>query len=183
MKIYNNFFVGLPLPDEFHKNYTRLLAELKKVDPKLKISKTPHPHITIIFMGKQQEGDILEVGGFIKEQSKYLKGCKIELDGISFFSNNKQDVIFLKTSVCSKAVKLHETLAQKFSYLFKNKKENFYPHLTLARTKTVDKNLLKRIEQIKSNNTWEFTVKKINLYVRDPQKGNHQFVIHSIDLS
>lgn len=186
MKTYNNFFIGIPLPQKFYKEYKALLDEVSKIDKNVRVTKVKRPHITILFMGKQSIGFIHEVEDFVKKEAGTLKNCRVEISGIRYFENKNYDVISLDATICKSIKNLHTKLVEIFKNHSKITKKNFDPHLTLARVKNKNiktREIFRSINKLYRNLSWEFEIENIVLYGRDPQEKNKQRILGSVEIN
>lgn len=183
---YNNFFIGIPIPKNILRERDIFMADLKQKFPYFKLNEIEFPHVTVLFMGKQEKTDVLEIIDVVEKEAGLLKGVVLEIGGFGYFENNFSDVVFLDVRKSESLENLHQILCENLQKYFFSAKENFKPHLTVARIAKKDKiifsqnleNIKKKFENIK----WTFPATTINIYGRDPELKNKLIEIKSLPI-
>jgi len=186
VKVYNNLFVGIPLPEKYLEEYGSILESINKVDKSIRTSKTRYPHITILFMGKQNGNVAQEVVNFARENKAALQDCLIRISKINCFFNQRYDVLYLKIDGTAKLKEFFDVLVEKFRSNFISEKRNFDPHLTLGRIKTRGRRSQEILDKVRNTIPpikWEFKIQYLNIYGRDPEEKNKQIVLGNIKIN
>jgi len=183
---YNNFFIGIPIPKDILRERDIFMADLRQEFPYLRLNKIEFPHVTVLFMGKQEKTNVLEIIDVVEKESNLLRGAVFELGGFGYFENNFSDVIFLDVKKLESLEKLHQILCESLQKYFISEKKNFKPHFTVAKIEKNDKIRLSRdLENIKmkfENIKWTFPVTSVNIYGRDPELKNKLVEIKSLPI-
>ncbi len=121
-------FLGIDLPKELKKDINTLGYIQVPTGIRLKWVEEPNFHITLKFFGSVSESTL-------KKIHKQVKGV-----GEMFLGKDKAPrVVWLGLTPSEPLLKLHQALEKSFKKLKLNKKkENFHPHITLFRVKSVD---------------------------------------------
>lgn len=116
-----------------------------------------HPHLTLRFLGEQTP----EQAETIKKQLQTLQfpSFQATLTNAGVFTPEDIKVVWIAMEPRQTLVKLHE----KVNETLKLQKDQFEPHVTLARVKQHDKTLLETISKLPIKKI-AFTVSKIILY-------------------
>lgn len=140
-KRYVRSFVGVPLPEQFREEFGRLLTDLVKIDPDLRLVDERTPHVLLDFLGNQIGSDLLLLAKDIEEKVKTFFGLKLRVGGAGSFRNGQRLVVFLKA---------------------KGLPGKLQPHLTVARKKErqLSTEIIERLNQV----DWEFIVEQICIY-------------------
>lgn len=184
IKFYNNFFIGIPLPESCLNQYTDFLLQTENRFPYLKISKSKIPHITISFMGEQPQRNIKVIEKIVQKEAPTLKNETLKISGFSFFDNKDTKVLFLEVAGTEMLDKFHQDVGKKIEDRFENTWHDFIPHLTIARVKRgsfdrfeKDRNDIKRhFDSVE----FEFGITEVGLFGKDPQKNNTMVKIKNI---
>jgi len=185
MNVYNNFFVGVPIPENYIRNYEDLYTIVRKINPNLKLNITNNLHITILFIGKQNGKNIEKVAASVKRNIKILKDCYVHISGYGYFHNKNYDVLHLEIVENKKLLKFYKIIRTELYEIFVSEKKIFSPHLTLARVKNSVKGKelekhLKYYENALKNVNWKFPIREINLYGRNGDNKNKQEIIETV---
>ncbi len=183
---YNNFFIGIHLPESILRERDGFMTDLTQEFPYLKLNKIEFPHVTVLFMGKQLKTDALEIVDIVGKESGLLKGGVLEVGSYGFFENNLSDVIFLDVKKSERLEKLHQVLCERLQKYFISEKKNFKPHLTVARIEKNDRMKFSQdLEKIKikfEDIKWNFPITTVNIYGRDPDQKNKLVEIKSLPI-
>jgi len=184
MSTYNNFFIGIPIPEKYIDEYENVLRSIKNTDKSLKINVTNMLHITVLFMGKQGEASVGRVEKVVEESKNLLNNIIIEVKGSGYFKNKNYDVIYLQVKESEKLKEFYRKIKEELKETFLSEKKHFSPHLTLARVKNreLQTDELKYIENILRGVHWEFPITEINIYGRESENRNKQVVIRTIKI-
>lgn len=156
----DNIFIGIPVPENLLFEIDNLYNDLEFV----KWASSANLHLTLRFLGKLSEQELVAVQGAVKE----LKFSPIELkqDGITLWKPNLLVITTMVTESLSLVKKqIDQLLAGKLS--LQPEERVFKPHITIARIKTSKLNktiLTKFFKQIKNAKLPNFTAKEIFLY-------------------
>ena len=150
MSTYNNLFIGIPIPENYIGEYNKILALLQNVDGNLKLNTTNFLHITILFMGRQDDYNVDEVEKVVKKHKKLLETSDVKIEGFGYFKNKNFDVAHLRVNENEKLKEFFNSIKKDLNHMFLSKKSNFDPHLTLARvkSKSMNKKNLRELESL-----------------------------------
>ncbi len=181
MSTYNNFFIGIPIPENYTEEYKKVLAAMGKIDSKIKLNTTNYPHITILFMGRQDSSQVEAVKSVVDKNIGLLTEGRVKVGGFGYFKNKNYDVIYLNVEKNKKLEEFFSALRNSLNSLFASEKKNFAPHLTLARIKSkkIQEVSLRKLDDMLSTISWEFPVTKIKFYGRQRGNGNKQLVVNT----
>jgi 2'-5' RNA ligase len=186
-EIYNNFFVGVPVPKNIVKEYEKVTNALKAALPEIRINNINNLHITVLFIGQQEKKDAEDICVLVEKSTPLLRGQNIKIGGMGYYTNRYLDVMYLGIEENENLRQFYEVIRDDLSQYTKSPKRNFDPHLTLARVKMgklersplhftqESKDMLEKVH-------WEFPIKKINVYGRDAEFKNKPIVIRSFDV-
>ncbi|MFC1722317.1 RNA 2',3'-cyclic phosphodiesterase [Patescibacteria group bacterium] len=182
MSIYKNVFIGIPLPKKFEVDYFELINSLKSISPNLSYPKKENPHLTILFLGDQEEKHFKNISTQIEKYLILLKNVKIKLSGIGSFGSNSPKVCFIKAIKNHQVGKFREDLCDELKTILPKELKGFIPHLTLARVNSykTSKELAKNMaefSEIVSKIYWEFEIEEIYLYGRTSSKDCYQKIL------
>ena len=189
MASYTSCFIGIPIPQEFQEEFTKLIIYIQNNFPFIQTVNPKTPHITIFYLDEQSQLNLDEISLITQSHKDKLKGIKLRIKGFDYFTKENPTVLFLAVDYPPILIDFNKQLSNqlnKFSAIDNNLP--FHPHLTLARLKdkqAQDKFILYK-EKIVSqhiNIDWEFETKEIALYGVDSTKfpeGQHKLITISI---
>jgi RNA 2',3'-cyclic 3'-phosphodiesterase len=151
---------------EFLKIYNDLRSGLKFAD--IKWVKPEIIHVTLKFFGETEERKIAEISRVLKEVALHHKPFSCELENVGIFgSSYSPKVIWFGIGNSEPLKNLGREVIQSCEPIgWEPDRQNFVPHLTIARIKNVpDKNLFQSmIDRHKSAFIQEFSVAEFHLY-------------------
>jgi 2'-5' RNA ligase len=187
MEEFTSYFIGIPLPVKFQKEFEVFLQKVSMLSPSLQMVYPKTPHITIYYLTKFPKIIISEVNDLLSTRVDTLKNSQITIGGLGIFGGENPKTIFLDT-LCPKELKLFR---KRISKIFVNNsaKDNFmpfYPHMTIATVKT--ENYTKEfisakqdLENLLEGISWKFPITEIALYGADStQSPEYQKKLASI---
>jgi 2'-5' RNA ligase len=155
-------FTAIDLPEEVKNSILEKSSELAA--PGINLVKKEALHLTFHFFGERTEDDARLI---CKALSKIKwSGFSISLEGIGAFNSNFIRVIFVKVKEGSEeVVKLYKELSASIDKEgIPYEKEQYIPHITIARVKFADRSkLLSFIEKYKEYNFGSFKVESFYL--------------------
>ena len=173
---YTSYFLGIPLPQIYLKEFSQLLNEINTIDSSIETVHPQTPHVTIYYLNKQSQYALEEINSAIKPISDILNKAILPIGGFDYLTKDSPKVLFLDVKY-SKALidyrnKVSEVLGK---YSASDNNLPFHPHMTVGRIKSIqgqknfNKNrneILARLEKIH----WEFQINEIILYGVDSTK-------------
>jgi len=134
-------FLGIDLPKELKKDINTLGYIQVPTGIRLKWVEEPNFHITLKFFGSVSESTLKKIHKQVKGVGEEFSGFKLEVEEVGMFlgKDKAPRVVWLGLTPSEPLLKLHQALEKSFKKLNLNKKkENFHPHITLFRVKSVD---------------------------------------------
>ncbi len=175
------------IPDEnFLQIYYRLKNAMKK--DKIKWVSEENIHITLKFFGETEEKRIESICEILDDVSHEFNSFNINFSKVGIFgSSYKPRVIWFGIENAKSLISMEANLNNRLEQIgIKNDRQNFVPHLTIARIKSLwDRKLFqKEIEKYKSVEIQNFKADKIILFesILRPQGPKYE-IIESFDLS
>lgn len=177
MKNYTSCFLGIPLPQEYQKEFEQLLLDISLMFPELELVAFRTPHITIYYLDKQSKFALSEIKEVIKNKTNILVNLSLTVGGFGYFSENNPKVLFLEVNYPSALTDFNKEIVKtliKYSALDNNLP--FHPHVSLGRIKSIQaqENFKKVETNLKtklSNIRWGFQIKELVLYGVDSTKS------------
>jgi len=182
MSAYNNFFIGIPIPEKYIHEYEKILLPYKNARKSLKLNLTKNLHITALFMGKQSERSVGKVERVVEDNKRLLSEVVVKIKGYGRFKNKNYDTIYINVTQNRELSKFYRKIKKELKETFESKKNNFNPHLTIARIKNKELQIEKQgeLETALKSVDWQFPVTEIKLYGRESENRNRQVVIKTI---
>ncbi|MGC8538883.1 MAG: RNA 2',3'-cyclic phosphodiesterase [Candidatus Micrarchaeia archaeon] len=156
-------FISIDVPDEIKKKL--IAAGQRLLGRGVTLVKADALHITLLFLGEISDVEI----GYAKSALDSIKWERFTVDvyGIDYFTPNALRVVYAKIGQGATELKdLHDAILRELSKTISGlKRENFVPHLTIARVKpTADRReLLAHISQIESLHFGSFEARGVSL--------------------
>lgn len=150
-----------------NNNIEKFVKELKNSGAIIKLVELKNIHITIKFLGKISDNIIEKIEDIIKNATNSIQPFQIKLEGTGVFPN--QDYIKI-IWIGIKKTEILKNITKKIEYglnnlNFVNKTQEFSPHITIGRVKSVkgkDK-ILEIIEKYKNTKFSEILIDSIKL--------------------
>ena len=156
-------FIAIPCPEEIRNGIVEVQEELMGMG-KLKLVEPENIHLTLKFLGKTDDKKLAD----LKERLKFLKIGKFEisLKGLGVFQSIfRARVIWIGVKKGSDKVSTLHSIIDEESHASGFGKENdFHPHFTIARVKSIDKDKLSEImDKVKGMEFGRFDVESIKI--------------------
>ena len=174
MKVYKTCFIGIPLPNEYHKEFVILTNKLQNCYPSLELALPKIPHITIYYLDEQPQSKLDDIAQNVESVISVIKGVDLKVSTLGFFGDNDPRVLFLKVYYPDILVNFHNQVSKLLNKFFVNDDElPFHPHMTLGRMQTLQakkefKDLKGTLEIMLEQISWVFPIKELVLYGIDP---------------
>lgn len=181
MKSYTSYFLGIPLPQKYLKEFRLVLDDIRTIDSSIETVDPQTPHITIYYLNKQSQYVLEEINENIKPFNDILNKVALTIGGFDYFTKDNPKVLFLEIKY-PKALINYRNKISRFLEKYSASDNNlpFHPHMTVGRIKSIqgqqsfNKNrneILAILEKIH----WEFKISEIILYGADSTKSpEHQ---------
>jgi len=162
-------FIAIPLPEDIHKELSKIQSQLKETEADVKWVETGNIHLTLKFLGEVDQTKIKTIFQQLKELiSKYTRFETCMGKPGTFPTLLNPRVIWIDLNKNEDTIndlqKKIEEILQPFG--FEKETRSFHPHLTLGRVRS-KKNIQKLTETIKSFSSPQsrpFTIDKIVLF-------------------
>lgn len=156
-------FISLEVPEDVKDRTEKLQAEMPREG--LLLVKRPALHVTLLFLGEMSPDGLEKVKAAM--QSIKFHPFSVSLSGVSYFSPDFIKVIFAKVADGDSDMRgLYSMLCDALSANgVPFRKEDYIPHLTIARVKHVRKreDLIDAISMLSSAELGSFEAKSIHL--------------------
>lgn len=129
-------FVGIPLSSDLRSKIEPLLTELKLLG--ISTVAVENLHLTVKFLGEVKEEELPEIKEKLTKLASLTPSFRVELKGISAFSDFKQLRVVWVGAESKELVRLMRTTNRKLDNIRKNEYPKEVPHLTLARIKKIE---------------------------------------------
>ena len=162
MKSYTSCFLGIPLPQEYLREFGQLLNEIHRMDLSIETVQSQTPHITIYYLNQQSQHTLEEIKENIEPLSESLNRVTLTIGGFDHFTKDNPKVLFLDVKYPKAVIdywnKVSEVLKE---YSASDNNLPFHPHMTLGIIKTIQgqqnfKENKKEIIGILRNVSWDF---------------------------
>lgn len=187
MKNYSSYFIGIPLPEKYQKDFEYLQTDVSQISPLFKTTHPKSPHITVYYLAKQSQSALPGIMEEVKKHIEILKGAKLKVGGFGYFGENKPRILFVDVQYPPELQELNKLLSKRLSaYSSADNKLPFHPHLTLAWVgdpkaqeafKASQLELSSRLKEV----NWTFDINEVVLYgVNTSQKPEYHERIKTI---
>ena len=143
---------------------TKLQGELKSADPAIKLVEPQNIHLTLRFLGEIDVGLVEGVKDVLNKVK--FKPFEMELGGVGCFPNmNRPRVIWVGLLKGVEEVRrLHEDIERGLRGLgFRPDPKGFEPHITIARVKRLNRELVNKLMEVRDLVFGKILVKAIKL--------------------
>ena len=177
MKSYTSYFLGIPLPQKYLKEFGQVLDYIRTIDSSIETVYPQTPHITIYYLNKQAEYILEEMNEELKPFSSILNKAILTIGGFNYFTKDDPKVLFLDVKYPKALIDLRNKISEvlgKYSALDNNLP--FHPHMTIGRIKNIEgkqsfnKAKNKIMERLEKTH-WELNISEIALYGADSTKS------------
>jgi len=129
--------IDIPLESGIVEQINQLKSEF--INEKIKWVKPHQYHITIQFLGKVENSDILHINESLDKVTGSFPGFSLELTEFGVFKNLKNPrVLWIGFRPCEELIILKNTVEDEMTkFGFEKSDKYFSPHLTIARIKTL----------------------------------------------
>lgn len=158
MTEYRSCFIGIPLPEKYTGEFEKLLADVRQIDPWLKLTGF-NPHITLHYLSRRSESDLEELKNIIEPIVPIIRGTSVKVGGYDNFQNK----VFFLPAKSPNLNQFHETLINK---LGQGKNLPFHPHLTVCEepTRQLSDETLKQLSSRFNLIDWSFPIENIMVF-------------------
>lgn len=170
MKDYTSYFLGIPLPKEYKKEFEVLLKDINNICPFLELVNPQTPHITVYYLDKQSKYVLPKIAEKVESTINLLKGVEITIGGLGNFGSDDPRVLFLNVLYPNILKEFNQKVTQLLKkYYADDNALPFHPHMTAARIVTPEakqsfkESLLKLKDRLDKIN-WTFPVTEVVLY-------------------
>jgi 2'-5' RNA ligase len=170
MAIYQNCFLGVPLPSEYHAQLKELILRIRLIAPHFKPASVQNPHITCVFLGQHDEKDFPEIIKITKQSATIPHNLSVAVTTLGVFTEKRPRVVYLSIASDQHFLSFVHTLeTQLEKYINKKNREEETYHLTLGRnttrhTQKAFLDVIQEIEDLTQKIKWICPVTQINLY-------------------
>ncbi len=173
MAIYQNCFLGVSLPEEYHAEFKDTLLKIRLVAPHFKPAMVQNPHITCVFLGQQDEKDFPEIVKITKQCAITPQKISLSANTLGVFTEKRPRVVYINTNpdaYFSDLVRTLEDNLQKYTSK-QNRDEETY-HVTLGRnttrhTQKAFLDVMQEVKELTAKINWKCPITEINLYGRN----------------
>ena len=152
--------------DLFLDVYNDLKSSLER--EKIKWVEQNNLHLTLKFFGETDENKVIEINSVLASVSSKHRSLRLKLHNVGIFgSSYNPRVIWIGIEKNSELEKLADDLLEKLAKIgFEKDRQNFVPHLTIGRIKTIEnkKQFQEIIGKYKSVELHEEEVNGFSLY-------------------
>ena len=158
-------FVAADIPDILKEKIIEVEKQIESLADAKCIEKE-NLHYTLKFLGEVGENESENIVKKMENVSKQVKKFKVHAKGVGYFgSPDFIRVIWVGCEEGSKQlIEISKKLNEELKYI-REDEFDFHPHLTIGRPRNVEnnKNLLEKLEEMRSMDFGEFVVDKIVL--------------------
>lgn len=180
-------FIAIKIP--FTKNISEIYQHIKVglKDEKVKWVEDRNLHITILFLGNTDEGNIGKICDKLLLSLKDFRSFLLPVAGIGVFKNvYNPKAIWIGVEESKNLKELYEVIADVITSIkFEVQKKDFKPHITIGRTKFIKNkiNLKNLIDNFKEKEIDQIKISEIYYYESIlTSKGSVYNVIQKINL-
>lgn len=170
MKDYSSYFIGIPLPQKYQKEFENLQTDVSKISPLFKTTHPKTPHITVCYLGKQSQSALSEIAEEVKKHLEILKGAKLKVGGFGYFGEDKPRILFVDVQYPPELQEFNKVISKSLSlYCAADNDLPFHPHVTVAwvgdpKAQEVFKTSLSGLNSRLKEINWKFDITEIVLY-------------------
>lgn len=177
MKSYTSCFLGIPLPQEYLREFEQLLDDIHSLDFSIETVLPQTPHVTICYLNRQSQYSLEEINKKIQPFTESLNEIKLRIGGFGYFTEDNSRVLFLHVTYPKALIeyknKVSEALRE-FSGI--DNSLSFHPHMTIGRIKNaLTQQSFKKNEEklsLRLNSIhWDFKINEIVIYGVDSTKS------------
>jgi len=130
---FSSYFIGIPLPQKYQQDFEDLQTDVSKISPLCKTTHPKSPHITVYYLDKQSQSNLVEIIKEVKKHVSVLKETKLKVGGFGYFGEDKPRILFLDVQYPSKLKEFNEVISKSLStYSAYDNNLPFHPHVTVA---------------------------------------------------
>ncbi len=158
--LFMRTFLSIEISKEIRDKIVELQNAFKR--DSVKLVEYENMHITLFFFGNISDSELSNIKMALDNVS--MKPFEIEISGLGYFSSSFLRVIFVNI-ISNDLGTLYKKVSDELGrmHVVFDVKEEFIPHLTIARVKKKDNELYKIIERNKEFYCGKMLVDKINL--------------------
>lgn len=161
-------FIAIPIEPVIQKQISNLQKQLLINVPTLTLVKPQNIHITLMFIGNINSIQIEQTKAILTECSNNFKNFNLKFEGLAAFPNiNTAKVIWIRIVPQNNTIfELQYFLEEKLlKQNIINKKDNFTPHITIARNKQHQayNSIYKFLQKHKNTTLGQYNINTITL--------------------
>lgn len=173
MKDFSSYFIGIPLPTTFQKDYEALLNSVRLMSKNIEVVNSQTPHITIYYLAKFPTLIPSRVVEMLEPEVKSLVNSVVTVGKFDFFGGENPKTIFLDTKCPESLIPFRKTISK---LLVNNSAQDnsmpFYPHMTIAKLKAENYkeefiSLQPKLKELLDCISWTFPITELVLYGAD----------------
>jgi len=176
MNSYTSCFIGIPIPEKYQQSFESLLEKIPQINPLFKPPYSKTPHITVCYLDKQSQVNLLGIAENIKNYLQILKGVKLKIGGFGYFRGDDPKVLFLDVKYPKALKEFNEVITKSLSvYSATDQNLPFHPHVTVAwvgdpKAQQVFKAYQSDLKVLLDEVNWSFEITEVVLYGADSTK-------------
>lgn len=176
---YSGCYIAIPVPEQFHPEYRKLLYEVGRIAPNLRLDKPDNPHITVLHMGRVKEEDLSFVKHVTLDETREMSSAQLSIGGRGYFSDrdsNRPNVLYLKVKSPPELVRTHNALRNRLHLYMGGQYFGYTPHVTVAFVDSLsgEESFLgkKPIKRLLDGVSWTFNLSELVLFGKDLELDN-----------
>jgi 2'-5' RNA ligase len=180
----HRLFFAISLPETTQTAITRLYPALESVYPHLVFEPPEKLHITMNFLGRQEQEQIPQINKIGLNTTAQVPSFELTPSFLDcMYKKHAGSYVYLGLSGDLDTLKhIHKSLSLLLSDLNIPQAHRFFPHITIARFKKTDpvslKSAMDKIDELEFTPLQSFLVEKLTLYESLlSQKGSHYRVV------
>ncbi len=176
MNSYTSCFIGIPIPEKYQQSFKGLLKKIPQINPLFKPPYLKTPHITVCYLDKQSQTNLLRIAENVKNYLEILKGVQLKIGGFGYFRGDDPKVLFLDVQYPKALQEFNEMITKSLSvYSAIDQSLPFHPHVTVAwvgdpEAQKVFKSHQLNLKALLDEVSWEFEITEVVLYGADSTK-------------
>ncbi len=189
MHNYTSCFIGIPIPEKYQKSFENLLEKIPQISPLFKPPYLRTPHITVCYLDKQSQTDLVKIADRVKNYLQILKGVQLEIGGFGYFREDDPKILFLNVDYPESLKEFNKVITKNLSvYSATEKNLPFHPHVTVAwvgepEAQQVFKAYQSKLKAVLDEVSWSFEITEVVLYGADStKKPEYQEKIISLEV-
>jgi len=177
---FESSFIGVPLPNKYEGDFLNLLTEIRQISPLAKLVDCNTPHITLYYLGKQNEKTLLgEIRNVVESNIDVIRGKEIHVGGSGMFiEDTSSRVLYLGVNPMEPLQEFVNKVSIELNRFYPRRNNlTFIPHMTVAELDQTDQKPFqiahKKIENRLDGVNWKFSIPGVMIY-------GHNFVLKDL---